>query len=75
MHIRHPSNLFLSISRCDVKHIVKGVKMLEDGSMTQGNRKEFILRADTETERDHWVKCIEEEILAQDEQANDIVSQ
>ncbi len=45
--------------------------MLDDGSMAQGNHKEFLLRANTETERDLWVKCIEEEIMAQEERAND----
>ncbi len=54
---------------------MKSVKIRKDGSMVQGNHKDFILRADTETERDQWVKCIEEEILAQDEKANDIVRQ
>ncbi len=45
--------------------------MLDDGSMVQGNHKEFIVRANTETERDLWVKCIGDEIMAQEERVND----
>ncbi len=45
--------------------------MLDDGNMIQGNHKEFILRTNTESERDLWVQCIEEEIIAQEERIND----
>ncbi len=54
-----------------MKHVVKSVKMLDDVNMIQGNHKEFIIRANTESERDLWVQCIEEEIIAQEERIND----
>ncbi|CAM9279518.1 unnamed protein product, partial [Laminaria digitata] len=54
----------VSISLRANQGYVKSVKMMDNGSMEQGHHRSFVLRAESQSERDGWVDALRAEVPA-----------